>query len=350
MEWRYDAFGMHYSVLSLARKIGGDTLRHLVKPTTDNIAGVAAGVIAVGVEAHSQHWSLRAMWDNALETVILPWVLLLSFLFIIHLLKAVSSIYRAERVSFPNALGGVSFTFPWHVRWRCYVVATAYLSVPLLCSYLVWQRASPGGATPENPTPPLEPVLYLQPDTAVRNDKGSFALQLLNSGPDIDYIGFQFDSFVAWKSGDRLIVYRMLNFTDAPDPKARPLRTNQQRSINLNFDGITPLAYRYIASRKHPALPGMRITMTFRRYSDGKPYTRIWSYGAEMGLQDKTPIIISSADSPLGRNPHLPGVDVIAIQDIAKTLESEQNWTTPVFQMGGGLPFAFGKDSPPPLP
>jgi hypothetical protein len=177
-------------------------------------------------------------------------------------------------------------------------------------------RPAPDSGGRETPHGIAEPRLYLQPDSTFRNDDGSFSLELLNSGPDIEYVGIHIDYFVAQKTEGNILVNRVFQGGWAPDDRVPPLRTNQTKLIVLDFNswkgsiqGTDPSqslslilrTYEYL-HHKYPVLLGARIITTFRRYADGKYYKRIWAYAAGAETKEKgqtTFNLIYSVDSPL---------------------------------------------------
>ena len=307
----------------------------------ENFAALLLTVAAIAVNAYRHKLTTS---PKTTRGRFIPWILIACVYFGYHILIASLSVYREQRL--PLAKGGRSIPL-WRFRRGLYVATVLYVVMPTIVAVVAIQKASIGDITALPALP--EPVLYLQPDTAVRDEKTTnFALALVNSGPDIDYIGFRYDYFIAWKSGQQLVIYQTLRVAEGAAATARPLRTNQSRRIEFSFAGMTPAIYRYIISRHHPALPGVRITITFRRYLDGKAYTRSWSYGARGRADEDNFDLIWSPESSMDLAP-LPGVTEITMRELASDLESDKYWTQPIFRLFQGK-VSIAPDSPPPVP
>jgi hypothetical protein len=320
---------MVYSVLSLSRRIGRDTLGRLIKPTVDNLLGVLAGALGVLGSARSHNWSRQAIWANAWETLMLPWGLVLCGLFFIHTCQSARVVYKEESVAFKNALGGITMQPPRRFVWRYYLIVVTFLCLPTVIAYFIWNKNNleppPVAALP----PVAEPLLYVQPDTAIRNDKGSFLLHLQNSGPDIDYVGVDYDYFVAKKKDNKIVIYRTVHFQDAPSPNIRPLKTNQAKLVTLNFSGYTTAIYNSLAESQYGyVLEGVRLIVTFRRYSDDKRYRQIWSYVCNRGDCN---FVYAPGTSFDQSGP--PGTSFLSFNDIVPYMESNEHWEDPVVQV-----------------
>lgn len=125
--------------------------------------------------------------------------------------------------------------------------------------------------------PAPEPLLHMQPEKEF-SQKGQFSSQLVNSGTDIDNVGVKYEYFVAQKQAGKVTVFKV---AEVGDPSIAPLRTNQQRPINIWFLGASTSMCRYLRSKNIAPLAGVKITVSFRRYSDEKDFVRDWIYGTE---------------------------------------------------------------------
>jgi hypothetical protein len=322
---------MAYSIWSLFLRIGRDVVARLKKPTKDNWWAVAFVALGLVGSAHSHHWSWQAMWTNAWDTLVLPWGLGLCSVFVLRIGQSARIVYREERVSFQNALGGITKQPPWHFRWRWYSVVAISLCLPIGASYWIWQKSNPEE----------EPLLYLQPDI-ISNDKGVFALHLQNSGPDIEYVGVHYDYFVAEKKDNDLSIYRTMQYEELPSPSARPLRTNQSQLVRLSFSGDITSIYQSLASssKNYTVLEGVRLIVTVRRYIDGKNYKKVWSYACNRPVCDiiYAPGSVFDQDGP-------PGMTILSLHELTPYMESNEHWIEPVverpsYEIKGGTPLS----------
>jgi hypothetical protein len=207
---------VRYTVFSLARRIGIDTLKRLRQPTKDNFIGFAIAVTAVLIEARIHRWSLGAIRSNFWETVALPVIFVACVLIAVHIYTAAWRVYNEERVAFQNALGGITKVPPFPYCWRHYLVLLTYLLLPGVTAYFAW------GTIHAEVEASQEPVLYLQPDLVPANPDGSFSLMLVNSGPDVDYIEIQDDYFVALKKNRDIRIERVFTIKMVLQPAYPP--------------------------------------------------------------------------------------------------------------------------------
>jgi hypothetical protein len=180
-----------------------------------------------------------------------------------------------------------------------------------------------------------EPLLYLQPDTAI-GQNGAFVLQLANSGPDIDNVGARYEYFVAQKQGKTITIFKAFEFVDVPNPNASPLRTNQRKRINISFLGVAASICHYLHIQKITPLVGVRITVTFRRYSDEKDFSRVWIYGTGKPFPQDAPQIVYQPNTAFDA-PGPPAVrnNMLTLSEITQPVESGK-WIVPVIKYQNG--------------
>jgi len=133
--------------LSLTARIGDKVLRGLLGSVREQIVAITLSGLAIIFSASLHRLSLQAIKDNAWETF-LPWIWILCALIFWHIGKGSIAVYKEEQTSVSSSV----LIIPGHVqrslnlpplRWRLrlYAVVLAYLSLPVSCSYLVWEKA-----------------------------------------------------------------------------------------------------------------------------------------------------------------------------------------------------------------
>lgn len=185
-------------------------------------------------------------------------------------------------------------------------------------------RPVPGPSVPQP-----EPVLYLQPDYALRNPHGSFSLQLLNSGPDIEHVSIHLDYFVAQKKEMSILINRVFQVEEAPTPL--PMRTNQSKTVDVSFSGGYMTALYAHFGFKYPALLGVKVTVTFRRYSDGKRFSKVWTY-AVVGTPGSNEFkILYSAGTLFDTSGPPENKDrAVSLSEVIPYIDSNDHWVDPV--------------------
>jgi hypothetical protein len=184
-----------------------------------------------------------------------------------------------------------------------------------------------------------EPQIYLEPDTVFLKSGESFEIGLHNSGTDVEQIQTLYEHFVAQKINGAIKIYRLTKMSLPIEPYLAPLRTNQRRVFNVSFTNYDTEAYDDLAS-KGAALLGVRITLSFRRYSDEKPFKRVFAYATERMGGPKFAILYS----PDSLSAHLSVPKEIqdkylSFSEVSPFMDSEDHWVDAEVQVrfGGGV-------------
>jgi hypothetical protein len=133
------------------------------------------------------------------------------------------------------------------------------------------------------------PLLRIEPERDIlASSNGEFVLRLVNYGVDVDHVLIDQDYFVAQKFGDDIRIKLILNIGGATSPIV--LRTNQSLPINVGFGRADAKenelniqsAYKLaVHTNPVPSILGVRITATFRRFTDQKEFHKVGAFQAE---------------------------------------------------------------------
>lgn len=125
----------------IARRVFRGALPRLMKLSKDNIIGIALLLTTILYEAHLHSWSRQTILSDIWENIVAPCLLVLCGLFSIHLIQSAHELYKEESRPFPNALGTITSIPPWRFRWRCYLVTSLYLTLPVTQFFMIWSPA-----------------------------------------------------------------------------------------------------------------------------------------------------------------------------------------------------------------
>jgi hypothetical protein len=182
-------------------------------------------------------------------------------------------------------------------------------------------QPSPNGPSPQHGLP--APFLTLEPPVQPKTDNtGAFPLELLNRGPDVEDIGWTLDPFVARKVRGQLTMLVVGTFTETPDPSKAPLRTNQGAPISVSFAPVQLSVYQQV-KRQYPALMGVRVTLSFRRYQDQRQFQikRVYAFGPPGVIYAPgTALDQGLSHSPYGSN------DSISLSEVNALIDANERW------------------------
>jgi hypothetical protein len=185
-----------------------------------------------------------------------------------------------------------------------------------------------------------EPHISIQPDSpqgSLSGKNGEFTIHLLNQGVDIDYVGTKEDFF--WAENDpKLKIYRIQTSSFPPEAATRPLRANQSADIPVTFNGYIRQIYNGLRKGGHVGILGVKITITFRRFSDETDFSRSKSYEASGNdLQSLSP------PTDLKPTPNGP----FLFENVVPYLDSLDHWSDPVFTLHRDRSVSIAKGGPP---
>lgn len=151
----------------------------------------------------------------------------------------------------------------------------AWATVLSTCVLLAWASSSLHRRLFPQQT---EPLVTIEPERdSISSPDGHFVMLLSNHGIEIDHPSTDVDYFVAQKE-QAIHFKRIFRFGGEAIPVV--LRTNQTVPFDVDFSGYVETAYlAAVATNRAPSLLGVKITATFKRFSDQKQFQIVRGFG-----------------------------------------------------------------------
>jgi hypothetical protein len=217
---------------------------------------VPSGVVAVQAR--------RAPWGSKWSTVRDKWKSELRDVFL---------------VTFVVGLVVVGWEFFWNQPRSIRKQFETQKAPPLLYSP---PTAPKGNDTAERAARLQAPNLSMQPKMATIDADGGFTVSLVNDGPDIVDAELAEDYFLAEKTKGEIHLYQLFHTEFPGNPIKVPIRRNQSFPIPIGFSPVAKAALKSETSSCgcYPLL-GVKITVSYKRYEDGKDFKFMSGYGYE---------------------------------------------------------------------
>jgi hypothetical protein len=235
------------------------------------------------------------------------------------------------------------WNFWWIEKSRLRQVVAMVIFATALTTFgnYVWPLTS-------NPRSEPNPLLRIEPERDIlASSDGEFVLHLVNYGVDVDHVLVDQDYFVAQRFGDDIRIKLILNFGGATSPVV--LRTNQSISIDVGF-GRTDLrsnqlniesAYKLaVRTNPVPSILGVRITATFRRFTDQKEFhvTGVFQGQRSDSGPNLMTLFGSLAQETISTINVAPEARAarLTLNDVMPYIESREHWSALTFKYDNG--------------